>query len=55
MKIKIFTILLSLVFISSAFSQSNLNNYKYIIVPKKYDFLKEVKIFVDNILLLSVS
>jgi len=41
MKIKIFTILLSLAFISSAFSQTNLNNYKYIIVPKKYDFLKE--------------
>ena len=41
MKIKIFTILMSLAFISSAFSQTNLNNYKYIIVPKKYDFLKE--------------
>ncbi len=23
------------------FSQSNLNNYKYVIVPKKFDFLKE--------------
>jgi hypothetical protein len=32
---------MSLAFISSAFSQSNLNNYKYVIVPKKYDFLKE--------------
>ena len=41
MKIKIFTIFTALVFISSAFSQTNLNNYKYIIVPKKYDFLKE--------------
>ncbi len=41
MKIKVFTILMSLAFIVGAFSQSNLNNYKYIIVPKKYDFLKE--------------
>ena len=32
---------MSLVFISGAFSQTNLNNYKYVIVPKKYDFLKE--------------
>lgn len=41
MKIKIFTILMSLAFISGAFSQTILNNYKYVIVPKKYDFLKE--------------
>ncbi|MFH6768069.1 hypothetical protein V8G56_04910 [Gaetbulibacter aquiaggeris] len=41
MKIKIFTILMALAIISSAFSQTNLNNYKYVIVPKKYDFLKE--------------
>lgn len=32
---------MSLAFISGAFSQTNLNNYKYVIVPKKYDFLKE--------------
>ncbi len=41
MKNKIFTIIISLIFIFEAFSQSNLNNYKYVIVPKKYDFLKE--------------
>jgi len=41
MKLKIFTILMSLAIISGAFSQTNLNNYKYVIVPKKYDFLKE--------------
>jgi hypothetical protein len=41
MKIKFFTIIMALVLISNAFSQGNLNAYKYIIVPKKYDFLKE--------------
>lgn len=40
MKIKCFVIVL-LGIISSAFSQTNLNDYKYVIVPKKYDFLKE--------------
>ena len=40
MKIKFFTIMMSLVFMASAFSQSNLNDYKYVIVPKGYDFLK---------------
>lgn len=41
MKIKVFTMLIALFIISSAFAQSNLNNYKYVIVQKKYDFLKE--------------
>lgn len=41
MKIKIFTILTVLFVISSTFAQSNLNDYKYVIVPKKYEFLKE--------------
>ena len=40
MKTKFFTIMMTLVFMASAFSQSNLNDYKYIIVPKGYDFLK---------------
>ncbi|MCF8272329.1 MAG: hypothetical protein K9I95_00705 [Flavobacteriaceae bacterium] len=40
MKIKCFVLVL-LGIISSAFSQTNLNDYKYVIVPKKYDFLKE--------------
>jgi hypothetical protein len=38
MKIKIFTILMSLAFISGAFSQTILNNYKYVIVPKNMIF-----------------
>ncbi len=41
MKIKIFTVLAILMATLSTFSQENLNAYKYIIVPKKYDFLKE--------------
>ena len=41
MKIKIFTVLAMLIVFSSAFSQSNLNEYKYIIVPNKFDFLRE--------------
>jgi len=41
MKIKYFTVLLALVFVSNVFSQDNLNAYKYVLVPKKYDFLRE--------------
>ncbi len=33
--------LLALVVVSSAYSQSGLNDYKYVIVPNKFDFLKE--------------
>ena len=41
MKAKLFTTLLACFIITSVFSQSNLNDYKYIIVPKKFDFLKQ--------------
>lgn len=33
--------LLAFFIISSTFAQANLNNYKYVIVPKKFEFLKE--------------
>lgn len=38
---KYFLTLITLFYISISFSQNNLNAYKYVIVPKKYDFLKE--------------
>ncbi|WP_372755442.1 hypothetical protein [Mariniflexile sp.] len=41
MKLKYITILLVFFTASNLFSQKNLNNYKYVIVPVKYDFLKE--------------
>ncbi|MFS4484077.1 hypothetical protein ACKGJY_13735 [Hyunsoonleella sp. 2307UL5-6] len=41
MKIKYFTLILVLFAIANNFAQNNLNNYKYVLVPKKYDFLKE--------------
>lgn len=41
MKLKYITILITCLLSASIFSQSNLNNYKYVIVPTKYDFLKE--------------
>ena len=41
MKANYIAILLMLFTTSSLFSQSKLNNYKYVIVPNKYDFLKE--------------
>ncbi|WP_298239202.1 hypothetical protein [uncultured Algibacter sp.] len=41
MKTKIFSILITCLISLSMFSQANLNSYKYIIVPNKYDFLKE--------------
>ncbi|MFD0989899.1 hypothetical protein ACFQ1R_07315 [Mariniflexile jejuense] len=41
MKAKYIAILLMFFTASSLFSQSKLNNYKYVIVPNKYDFLKE--------------
>ena len=41
MKVK-YNVMLLVVFIAtSVFSQANLNNYKYVIVPSKFDFLKE--------------
>ena len=33
--------LIALIVVSSAYSQSSLNDYKYVIVPNKFDFLKE--------------
>ncbi len=41
MKTKLFFACLIFLIFSSAFSQVNLNHYKYVIVPKKFDFLKE--------------
>ncbi|WP_111309268.1 hypothetical protein [Confluentibacter sediminis] len=41
MKTKFLSLLVVCLMAVSAFSQSNLNNYKYIIIPKKYDFLKQ--------------
>lgn len=41
MKTSFIFILVSLMFTVGIHSQSNLNEFKYIIVPKKYDFLKE--------------
>ncbi len=38
---KIVIILLVLVSVTSAFAQKNLNDYKYVIVPYKYDFVNE--------------
>ncbi|KJD37288.1 hypothetical protein PW52_01130 [Tamlana sedimentorum] len=41
MKIKLFFLGVSLLLCSAGFAQKNLNNYKYVIVQNKYDFLKE--------------
>ncbi|AXP79606.1 hypothetical protein CJ739_508 [Mariniflexile rhizosphaerae] len=41
MKLKYFAILVTCLLSTSIFSQANLNNYKYVIIPNKYDFLKE--------------
>lgn len=40
MKTSFLSILFTCFFVSSIFSQTNLNEYKYVIVSKKYDFLK---------------
>lgn len=40
MKTKILSIIIVFLITSNGFSQTSLNNYKYIIVPKKYGFLK---------------
>ena len=42
MKTNISAMLIAFFIVTSVFSQSKLDNYKYIIVPKKFDFLKEV-------------
>lgn len=41
MKIKFYTLLIACFVLTSGFCQDNLNGYKYIIVPNKYDFLKD--------------
>lgn len=41
MKTKYIAILIICIITTSVFSQSNLNNYKYVIVPNKFDFLKD--------------
>lgn len=41
MKTKFFSIFIACFIVTSVFSQSSLNEYKYVIVPKKFDFLKE--------------
>ncbi len=41
MKTKFFSVLITCFIVVSVFSQSNLNDYKYVIVPNKFDFLKE--------------
>ncbi|MCF6296785.1 MAG: hypothetical protein L3J08_02185 [Flavobacteriaceae bacterium] len=40
MKIIILSTLILIMYVSVSFAQSELNAYKYVIVPKKYDFLK---------------
>lgn len=40
MNTKFFSILVACLIVTSVFSQANLNDYKYVIVPTKYDFLK---------------
>ena len=41
MKANFFLIMTTCLMVSSVFSQTSLNDYKYVIVPKKFDFLKE--------------
>ncbi|MGB5417834.1 hypothetical protein [Algibacter sp.] len=41
MNTKFFSIVLTCFIATTVFAQSNINNYKYVIVPNKFDFLKE--------------
>ena len=41
MKTKYIFTLIAFLLINNLFAQSNLNAYKYVVVPKKYEFLKE--------------
>lgn len=41
MKTKYIIALIAFVLLTNMFAQSNLNNYKYVVVPQKFDFLKE--------------
>ena len=40
MKTKFFSAIIACFIVTTVFSQSNLNGYKYVIVPNKFDFLK---------------
>lgn len=40
MKIRFFSAIIVCFIVTNVFSQSNLNSYKYVIVPNKFDFLK---------------
>ena len=48
MKTKLFTALIACFIITNVFSQSNLNDYKYVIVPKKFNFLKQENKYLLN-------
>lgn len=48
MKTKLFTALIACFIITNVFSQSNLNDYKYVVVPKKFDFLKQENQYLLN-------
>jgi len=48
MKTKLYLVLIACFIITTAFSQSNLNDYKYVIVPKKFDFLKQENQYLLN-------
>lgn len=50
MKAKTLAILFLFFAVTSLFSQTNLNNYKYVIVPTKYDFLKDANQYQLNAL-----
>lgn len=41
MKKVLYALFVGLLFVQSGFSQESINNYKYVIVPNKYDFVKE--------------
>lgn len=41
MKTRVLSFFIGFFVMAGVFAQSNLNNYKYVIVPKKFDFLKE--------------
>ncbi|KJD31497.1 hypothetical protein PK35_13860 [Tamlana nanhaiensis] len=41
MKTKLVLLLIAILTLNTAFAQGSLNDYKYVIVSKKYDFLKE--------------
>jgi hypothetical protein len=38
---KVYTLFLFILFAVPGFSQTSINNYKYVLVPEKYDFLRE--------------